>query len=119
MILKILKELEEQISSMQEKIKELELNLNYSSQDLVIIEKINLGEIEVINEDRGYIIFKYRECSFVENVNSNLHKGLIEGNQELIILKKIDKPQKWNYNYIVTHSALNQTQAAIIKNYNS
>lgn len=118
MIQKILKELEEQLISMQEKFKELELNLNYSSKDLVIVEKVNLGEITVINEDRGYIIFKFRECTFVENVNSKLHKGLIEGIQEYIILKKIEKPQKWNYNYIVTHSALNQTQAAIIKNYN-
>lgn len=113
----LFKELNEQLRSIQEKLVGLESSLNYSTKDIITIDKNNLGEILVINEDRGYIIFKYKECSFVEKINSTLHKGLIEGNLEFIILKKMEKPSKWNYSYLVNYFAINPTQAAIIKNY--
>lgn len=116
MIEKLLKELKEQLSSMQEKLGELELNLKHPPNEIITIEKDHLAEITVINEDRGYIIFKYRECTFVENVNSVLHKGLIEGKLEYIVIKKMEKPSKWNYSFLVTYFALKPTQAAIIYN---
>ena len=117
MPIKILNNLKDQLQNLNSKIEELESILDFSNLDQVVIEKSDLGKIKVINEDRGYIIFKFKECSFVQKINSIIHKGLLEGTLDIIVLKKIETPQTYNYNYIVTHRVLNTTEAAIIKNY--
>lgn len=117
MPIKVLNDLKEQLQILNSKIEELESILDFSELDQIVIEKKELGKIKVINEDRGYIIFKYKECTFVQKINSIIHNGLLEGTLDILVLNKLENPPTYNYNFIVTHRVLNTTEAAIIKNY--
>ncbi|CAM3729054.1 hypothetical protein [Aquirufa aurantiipilula] len=112
-----IKKLKEELNIIKSKLDDLELRQNRFINNHAIIEKEDFSNLEIKHQENGQILFHYKNCSFLEEENSELHKGLLNGSLNYIVLNKLPNSLTWQHRYSISHKSLSPTEAAIILNF--
>lgn len=114
---KEIEELKNQLEILKEKIGALELVIDESKKENIIIEKVDFSLLK-IKVDNSYVIFTFKGCVFQTKENSEEIKLFNEGKLDFIVIKKREKVEPWlSGRYLLTHILLPKIEAAQYKHY--
>jgi hypothetical protein len=112
-----IKKLREELNIIKTKLEELESKENRFIKNHVIIGRNDFENLKIAHQENGQILFHYKNFSFLEKENSEIHKGLLNGSLNVIVLNKLPNSLTWQYMYSISHKSISPTEASIFVNY--
>ncbi len=112
-----IKKLREELNIIKTKLEELESKENKFIKNHVIIERNDFENLKIKHQENGNILFHYKNFSFLVKENSELHKGLLNGSLNVIVLNELPNSLTWLDMYSISHKSISPTEASILVNY--